>query len=228
MREYNSVEDFKKDTSENPLKFRFYSDEQEVAYKSLKKILEENITKKVPISRRFSMIIYGSSGISKSFIMKRVLKELESEGKITTEDYLYCENFREEIIKEHDRLRYKYYNIGTINNLIESILKEYLYEKDLKLVIFDNLKEKQFLDIDFTASNFEYNSNGKGVIWILSFREGFLSKINESVIELLEIPDNKRSELLKIKDRHFRGSEVNIGPDIKNLNDLLKYLGKRN
>lgn len=224
MRDYSSVEEFRRDTLQNPLEFSFYSDTQKKCYESLKKTIDENILSNPPISRRFSMVIYGSPAIGKSFIINYVLKDLEKEGKITSEDYLYYEYFREEITKEHNRLLYKTYNTKTINNLIESRLKELLYEKDLKLVIFDNLKEKEFLNIDFSASNYKYNSNGKGVIWILSFKEGFRSKINESNIELLDIPDITRMELQILKDRHFRRFNLTINPNIRNINDLLKML----
>ncbi len=170
------------------------------------------------------MVIYGSPAIGKSFTMKYVLKDLEREGKINPEDYFYYSNFKEEITKEHERLLYKTYHTKTIDNLIESRLKELLNEQDLKLVIFDNLKEKEFLNIDFSASNYKYNSNGKGVICILSFKEGFRSKIDESNIELLEIPDITGMELQILKDRHFRRSNLNINPNIRNINDLLKMI----
>lgn len=227
MREYSSIEEFKEDTLARPLRFRFYSDRQESACKSITKIIEDNIIKKAPISRRFSMVIYGSPGIGKSFNVAYVLKDLERAGKLTSQEYLYCKNFREEVIKEHDRLLFKYYNIKTINSLVDSILKLYLDEKDLKLVIFDNLKEKEFLDIDFTCSDFKYNCNGKGVIWILSFKEGFRSKIDESNIELLEIPSIQRNEIQIIKDRHLRHFNVNLKPEIQNINDLLKYIERK-
>lgn len=226
MKEYSSIEEFKKDTLEKTLNFDIFS-KHKAAYESLKKIIDENIITKPPASRRFSMVVYGSHGIGKSFVMLYVLKKLEEEKKLRREDYLICDNFTEEVTKEHDRLLYKYYNIKTINALVEHILKIYLDERDLKLVIFDNLKERDFLNIDFTALNFKYNSNGKGVIWILSFKEGFMSNIDKSNIELLEIPDITRYELQMIKDRYFRGFNVNLKGDINNIHDFLKIIDRK-
>ena len=224
MTDYNTVEEFRKETQEKPQEFSFLGDFQEKTFETLKNIIEINIINRN--SRRFSMIIFGSPGIGKSFVMNCVMKKLESEEKISSEDYLLCKNFKEEVIKEHHRHLYKYYNNKTINNLVERLLKRYLEERDLKLIIFDDLKEREFLSIDFSASGFRYNSNGKGVIWILSFKEGFESKIDKSNIELLEIPDIKRNNLQHLIDRHFRDLNISLESHIKNINDLLKHIKK--
>lgn len=228
MKSYNSVDEFEQDTLNNPLSFDFLNEDQENAYKFLKQTICENLLDKPPKARRFSMIFYGSRGIGKTFLINYVLKKLESEGKLNKNDYTYFpgSKFRNLISREHKRLMYDHYQIKVIDELVIKILKEYLYEKDQKFVIFDGLKEKDFLNIDFTAADFLYNCNGKGVIWGLSFTGGFFSNIEKKDIILLKINYLSRTHIEIIKDRHFNKFKLENSSKLKNIRELLNNLKK--
>jgi len=226
MTSYSSVEEFKNDVIKDPCSFKFLNEDQHQVYNILKKDIIENITKKPPKTRRFSLVLYGSHGIGKSFLIKYLLKELEKEGELKDSEYLYCSyaNLRKFITREHTRLMYNDYQIEVIDKLVLKILKKYLFENNKKLVIFDDLSEELFLNLDFTASDFLYNQNGRGIIWVLSFKRGFLSRIDKKNINLIKLSDLSKNDLVVFLDRYFRNKIIDIEPNIKNLKDLIKKI----
>jgi len=86
------------------------------------------------------------------------------------------------------------------------------------------LSEILFLNLDFFASDFLYNQSGRGVIWVLSFKGGFLSRIDKKNINLIKLSDLSKNDLIAFLDRYFRNKIFDIEPDIKNLKDLIKKI----
>jgi hypothetical protein len=119
---------------------------------------------------------------------------------------------------------YDNYNIEVIDNLILKIIKHNLFELNKDLIIFDNLSEKIFSKIDYTASDFLYNQNGKGVIWILSDINGLTSSIDRLNMNLLHLNDLITDDLEVFLDRYFRDLNIKMSANIKNLNELLQTI----
>ncbi len=226
MTSFRSVEEFERYLDSNILKFKFINEKQKSVYLKLKKQIYNNIIKVPPETRRYSLIFYGSHGIGKTFLMRYLLKELEAENKLKSDKYVYCsyENLRNLITEEHKRLMYDNYNVEVIDNLILKIIKHNLFELNKDLIIFDNLSEKIFSKIDYTASDFLYNQNGKGVIWILSDINGLTSSIDRLNINLIHLNDLITDDLEVFLDRYFRDLNIKMSANIKNLNELLQTI----
>ena len=226
MTSFRSIEEFEQFLDSNILDFKFINEKQKSVYYKLKEQIYDNLIKIPPKTRRYSLIFYGSRGIGKTFLIKYLLKELEVENKLKSDKYTYCsyENLRNLITKEHKRLMYDNYNVEVIDNLILKIIKHNLFEKNKDIIIFDNLNENIFSKIDFSASDFLYNQNGKGIVWVLSDINGLTSGIDRLNINLIHLDDLIIDDLEIFLDRYFRDLNIKINANVKNLNELLQSI----